>query len=602
MKRVSVLILAIILFFHLLSGPVWAATSSSNGGSTVSSAASGGNSGSGLDDIPILGQILSGVNEVKTSVTSVVDFFQNFDPGKLVDDWIKQSLSDFIQPILAWAEQNTAQYPYLNNTDPQFSWWEILVVLALALMLYALLRIAGQVMRGQRTPEDIIVAFGLLLWLFVSIWATNLMVYARNHITYALLDWMIQQHWLPADLAQSSSQFLVPDLAKAIMANQSAVSAILAFILGGLMMVFFEGIQMIVYGVWELLVIGSPIFVAMTTWASDFTPFVSYLNGLVRTLIATIIIALSWGIQGYVYSSQTDTVLQIICQAIVVLVTVAILWLFWGKFILTEILEMLSRPIQTVKGNVTSSAGSSLQMGGKAASILGALTGNSRLSTMGYKAETAGDALHEHGEEIKVQASRNPTRHNDVFSRIVEKSFTRDQTTGNEETKPGSSGNQGFKTTFKGPFTKPPSTSHSASPTLDAHLDKVEQRLISEESDEFFKPVSMPGGGTFYKYDGPLVEELEEQLAETGVKVHTLDGQLAVDIADVKIAKYLVTQNLRGRTRYWEHNGEFITVDPYGISHQHTSPPKNGLNMGPWRLKKETAKQDSPTVNLDKKE
>ncbi|SPF43520.1 conserved membrane hypothetical protein [Candidatus Desulfosporosinus infrequens] len=610
MKRVGVLILTMILFLNFLGGSVWAATPSISGGSTVSSTTDDGNSGGlSVDDIPILGQILSGVKTVKASVTSVVDFFQNFDPGELVNDWIKKSLSDFISPILAWAEQNTAQYPYMISSDPQFSWWEILVVLALALMLYAMLRIAGQIMKGQRTPEDIVVLFGLLIWLFSSIWVTNLMVYARNHITYAFLHWMIQENWLASDPLQSTAQFLVPDLAKAIMANQSVASAIVAFIIGGLIMIFFELVQMIVYGVWVLLVVGSPIFVTMTTLASDFTPFVSYINGLVRTLIATIVIALSWGLQGYVYSSQTDTVLQIIYQAVVVIMTITILWLFWGKFILTEILEMLSRPVQTVKGNVTSSAGSSLQMGGKAASVLGALTGNSRLSTMGYKAQTAGDVLSDHGEEIKVQASRNPSRHNDVFSRMVEKSFGREQAAVNERPNAGYLGVKGFKTSFKGPFTKPPSMNdNSIADTLDAHLDKAEQRMISEESHSHFQQVSTPGGGTFFKYDGPMADELKEQLEEKGVTVHTFDKKLAVDIVDEKIAKYLVTQNLHGKTPYWENNEKTVTVDPYGITHQHTLPPKNGLNMGPWipkkkkKTKKKKDQQDNPTKDSDVKE
>ena len=613
MKRIGILILTIILFLNFLGGPVWAATPSVEGGSaaSVSTTDSGD---SALDNLPILGQILSGVKAVKTSVTSVVDFFQNFDPGKLIDDWIKQSLSDFISPILRWAEQNTAQYPYITSADPQFSWWETLVVLALALMLYAMMRIAGQIIKGQRTPEDVVVLFGLLIWLFSSIWATNLMVYARNHITYAFLHWMIQENWLASDPLQSTAQFLVPDLAKAIMANQDVVSAIVAFIIGGFIMIFFELVQMIVYGVWVLLVVCSPIFVSMTTLASDFTPFVSYINGLVRTLIATIVIALSWGLQGYVYSSQTDTVLQIIYQAVVVIMTIAILWLFWGKFILTEILEMLSRPVQTVKGNVTSSAGSSLQMGGKAASILGALTGNSKLSTMGYKAQTAGDVLSDHGEEIKVQVSRNPSRHNDVFSRMIEKSFGREQAAADERSNAGHMGVKGFKTTFKGPVTKPPSMNQDSTPhTLDAHLDKVEQRMISEEIHSHFEQVSTPGGGTFFKYDGPMANELKEQLKEKGVTVHTLDKKLAVDIVDEKIAKYLATQNLHGRIPYWENNEKAVTVDPYGVTHQHTLPPKNGLNMGPWipnkekeqikkKKKKKKDQQDSPTKDPNEKD
>ena len=594
MKRLGILLITLMLILNSFGGPVWAAEPASlNGGVTSSLAPANDNTG-------ILDTILSGVKNVKESVSSVVSFFQNFDPGKLINDWIKKSLSDFIRPTLAWAEQNTAQYPYITRADPQFLWWETLVVLALALMLYAMMRIAGQIMKGQRTPGDIIVSFGLMIWLFGSIWATNLMVYGRNHITYAFLHWMIQENWLSSDLLQSTAQFIVPDLAKAIMANQGAVSAIIAFIIGGFIMLLFELVQMLVYGVWMLLVVGSPIFVTMTTLASDFSPFVSYISGLVRTLIATIVIALCWGIQGYVYTSQADTTVQIIYQAVVVIITIAILWFFWGKFILTEILEMLSRPVQTVKGNVTSNAGSSLQMGGKAASILGAMTGNTRLAALGLKAKTAGDVLSDHGEEIKVQASRNPSRHNDVFSRMVEKSFGREQAAADVRHESGHLGVKGFKTTFKGPFTRPPSINDSSAHTLDAHLDKVERRMIPEGVHSQFKQVSTPGGGTFFKYDGPMVDELADQLREKGVKVHTIDNQLAIDIADEKIAKYLVTQNFRGRNPYWEYNEETVTVDPYGITRQHTLPPKNGLNMGPWRPKKD--QQGSPDEDPDEKE
>lgn len=599
MKRVGIILIVLTIFLNSFGGLVWAAEVSNDVPPTTSPTTSTTTPGD-EKETGILDTILTGVKEVKGSVTSVVDFFQNFDPGELINNWIKESLSDFIGPTLAWAEQNTAQYPYITSVDPQFIWWQILVVLSLALMLYAMMRIAGQIMKGQRTPGDIIVLFGLMIWLFSTIWTTNLMVYARNHITYAFLHWMVQENWLSPDALHSTAQFIVPDLAKAIMANQDAVSAIIAVIIGGLIMLALELVQMLVYAVWMLLVVGSPIFVTMTALGSNFTPFVSYLNGLVRTLIATIVIALSWGIQGYVYASQSDTILQIIYQAVVVIITIVILWMFWGKFILTEILGMLSQPIQTVKGNVTSSAGSSLQMGGKAASILGALTGNAGLAAMGYKAKTAGDVLSDHGEEIKVQASRNPSRHNDMFSRMAEKTFGGEQAIANDSPVTSHLGVNGFKTTFKGPFTKPPSMSNdSLEHTIDTHLDKVERRMIPEEVHSHFKQVSTTGGGTFFKYDGPMVGELEDQLLEKGVAVHTIDDQLAVDGMDEKIAKYLVTQNLRDRKPYWENDEEIVTVDPYGITHQHTLPPKNGLNMGPWRQKKD---QQSGPVEDPKKE
>ncbi|MCB8818615.1 hypothetical protein [Desulfosporosinus shakirovi] len=598
MKRVGILLIVLIIFLNSFGGLVWATELSDNVTPTPPPTTAATTTG-GDEDTGILDTILTGVKEVKTSVMSVVDFFQNFDPGDLINNWIKESLSDFISPTLAWSEQNTAQYPYITSADPQFVWWQILVVLSLSLMLYAMMRMAGQIMKGQRTPGDIIVLFGLMTWLFSTIWATNLMVYARNHITYALLHWMVQENWLAPDALHSTAQFIVPDLAKAIMANQDAVSAIIAVIIGGLIMLALELVQMLVYAVWMLLVVCSPIFVAMTALGSNFTPFMSYINGLVRTLIVTIAMTLSWGIQGYVYASQSDTILQIICQAVVVMITIVVLWMFWGKFILTEILGMLSQPIQTVKGNVTSNVGSSLQMGGKAASILGAMTGNSRLAAMGYKAKTAGDVLSDDGEEIKVQASRT-LRHNDMFSRMTEKTFGREQSASNDRPV-SSSGVKGFKTTFKGAFTKPPSMPNDSSEyTMDAHLDKVERRMISEEAHGYFNQVATPGGGTFFKYNGPMADELKEQLEEKGIAVHTLDNQLAVDIVNEKIAKYLVTQNLPQRRPYWENEKEFVTVDAYGITHQHTRRPENGLNMGRWKPKKD--QKDRPTEEAKKED
>lgn len=596
MKRVSVLILTLLLFLNVLGGPVWAAETSPGGSSSVASASSGG---SLISDMPILGKIYDGVQAVKTSVSSVVDFFQNFDPGKIINDWIKQTLSDFLRPIVSWAEQNTAQYSYVNKTDPSFTWWELLVVFALAFMLYATLRMAGQVMKGQRTAGDILISFGLILWLFLSIWVTNLMVYARNHIAYILLHWMVGQNWLASDTLQSTAQFIVPDLAKAIMANQDALSAILAFILGGLVMLVFEFVQALVYGIWFLLVIGSPFFIMMTALASDFTPFVSYISGLVRTLIASIVITVSWGLQGYIYQNQTDTVLQIILQALVVVISVIVLWTFWWKFIETEILGMLSRPMQTVKGHVTSNAGSKLQTVGKAASILGAMTGNSKLATAGHKAKTAGEVISDHGEEIKLQSSRAPARHHDVFSRMTEKHFSQEPSISRGDS--ASNQNKVFKTTFKGPFTKPPAMNggtHQPAGSLDSHIDRIEQRIIPGDVHEHFKEVSMPGGGTFFKFKGPLGDEISAQLKEKGVPVHTHDGSWAVDAPHEQIAKYVVTQTFRGRKRYWVQKDydtndpetpreTYITVDEFGITHVLTEPPEFGLNMGPWQKKKE---------------
>lgn len=592
MKRIASLLMAVIIFLHILGGPVWAAYPSSGAQANVTASAPQS------QDTGFLNQIWNGVQEVKNSVTSVVDFFRNFDPGQIINDWIKKSLTDFLRPTLTWAEKNTAQYPYLTHTDPQFTWWETLVVLALGLMLFAALRMAGQVMKGQRTSGDIVIVFGLFIWLFLSVWITNLLVYARNHITYAFMDWMIKQHWLTTDALQSTAQFIVPDLAKAIMANQDAVSAILAFILGGFIMFLFELFQFFVYGSWVLLVVGTPVFTTMTTWGSDFTPFMSLISGLVRTLIASIVIAISWGIQGYVYTSQTDTTLQIILQAVVVVITVLVLWMFWGKFIVTEIFGMLSQPVQTVKGNLTSKAGSSMQTAGKAASILGALTGNPALAAMGLKAKTAGDVLSEEGEKIKVQASRPPARHHDFFSRMVENSFGRENAAGAER----STGDFGsLKTTFKGPFTKPPSLHVEPSGhSIDSHLDHFEERLIPEEVGQYFKPVSTPGGGTFFKYDGPMADELAEQLREKGVPVHEIDNSVAVDLPHEKIAKRLAARNLRGRTLYWEKDGLFITVDAYGVTSQHVNPPRNGINMGPWKLKK--GELETPDVDSEDKE
>jgi len=614
MKRVSVLILTLLIFLNVLGGPVWAAESISGGGTSATSSTSGGNS---IGDIPILGQIYDGVKDVKTSVSSVVEFFQNFDPGKIINDWIKQTLSDFLSPIVSWAEQNTAQYSYVNKTDPSFTWWVLLVILALAFILYATLRMAGQVMVGKRTAGDILISFGLIIWLFLSIWVTNLMVYARNHLTYILLHWMVSQNWLESDAFQSTAQFIVPDLAKAIMANQDALSAILAFILGGLILLVFEFAQALVYGIWLLLVIGSPFFTMMTALASDFTPFVSYINGLVRTLIASIIIALSWGIQGYVYQSQTDTVIQILLQALVVIISVVVLWMFWWKFIETEILGMLSRPMQTVKGHVTSNTGSTLQTAGKAASILGAVTGNSKLAMMGLKTKTAGDVISEQGEDIELQSSRAPTRHNDIFSRIADKTFRQEPSMA-KRTSAASPASQtvGFKTTFKGPFTKPPVMSGDSNPSaksLDSHLDRIDQRIISEAIHEEFQETSMPGGGTFFKYDGPMGDEIADQLREKGVKLHTIGDRWAVDIPNEKIAKYITTQTLRGRERYWVHTEKgsdnddetetkkdsFITVDDYGITHVSTQSPPNGLNMGPWQKKKMHKKETSGDESSD---
>ncbi|AFM40464.1 hypothetical protein Desaci_1447 [Desulfosporosinus acidiphilus SJ4] len=595
MKRISVLILTLLILFNVLGGPVWAAETIPSGASSTTSSSSGG---SFIGDLPILGQIYNGVNDVKTSVSSVVDFFQNFDPGKIINDWMKQTLSDFLRPIVSWAEQNAAEYSYVNKDDPSFTWWELLVILALALMLYATLRMAGQVMAGKRPAGDVLISFGLILWVFLSIWVTNLMVYARNHITYILLDWMVGQHWLSPDALQTTAQFIVPDLSKAIMANQDAVSAILAFLLGGLIILAFEFVQALVYGVWLLLVIGSPFFTMMTTLASDFAPFMSYISGLVRTLIASIIMTVSWGLQGYIYQSQTDTVLQVILQAIVVAISVIVLWTFWWKFIETEILGMLSRPVQTVKGQAASSAGSKLQTAGKAASILGAITGSSKLATAGHKMQTAGDVITEQGESIKLQTSRSPVRHHDLLSRVTENHF-RQESASNDSTSASNQRN-GFKTTFKGPFTKPPvmdgSTKSPGSPdqSLDSRLDRIEQRIIPEDVHEHFQEVSMPGGGTFYKYEGPMSEDIAEQLKEKGVPVHSFDDSWAVDTPHEKLAKYTVSQTLRGRKRYWVHRdndtgdpeakGEnYITVDDYGISHVATKPPKFGLNMGIWR-------------------
>ncbi|WP_088186405.1 hypothetical protein [Desulfosporosinus sp. FKA] len=611
MKRISVLILTLLLLINGFGGPVWAAETIPSGASSTTSSSSGGTS---FGDIPILGQIYNGVNDVKSSVSSVVDFFQNFDPGKIINDWMKQTLSDFLRPIVSWAEQNAAEYPYVNKDDPSFTWWEILVVLALAFMLYATMRMAGQVMAGKRTAGDILISFGLILWVFLSIWATNLMVYARNHVTYILLDWMVGQHWLSPDALQSTAQFIVPDLSKAIMANQDAVSAILAFILGGLIILVFEFVQGLVYGIWLLLVIGSPFFTMMTALASDFTPFMSYISGLVRTLIASIVITVSWGLQGYIYQSQTDTVLQVILQALVVIVSVIVLWTFWWKFIETEILGMLSRPVQTVKGQVTSSAGSKLQTAGKAASILGAVTGSSKVATAGHKMQTAGDVISDQGEAIKLQASRSPTRHNDVLSRMVEKNFRQERATADELSATNPTPNNGFKTTFRGPFTKPPAmkdtdSHHRLGDAIDAYLDKTEQRIIPEAVHNYFKTISTPGGGTFFQYDGPLKDEIAQQLEEQGVKLHTIDDQWAVDLPNEKIAKYVAAQTLKGRPCYWVHNekdddtGEvkdnFITVDDYGITRVSIKAPENGIDMGPWQQEKEKKKKSEDDGKSD---
>jgi hypothetical protein len=609
MKRVSLLIVTILLWLNFLGGPVWAATSSTAGGSTTVTTSTAGSSWA--DNIPILGQILSGVNDIKTSVGSVVSFFTNFDPGKIINDWIKQSISDFLRPILSWAEQNAAKYSYFTSTDPAFGLWQFLVVLSLALMLYATLRLAGQVMEGKRTAGDILIALGLILWLFLSVWATNLMVYVRNHLTYHLLQWIIQQGWLSSDTLQSTAQFIIPDLSKTILANQDAVSAILAFILGGSIMALFEAMQGIVYGVWQLLIIASPIFTVMTALAADFSPFTSYLGGLARTLLASMVITMSWGIQGYVYLSQTDTILQIIFQAMVVVITCVVLWMFWLKYIETEILGMLTHPLQTVKGHVTAAAGQTLQTAGRAAGILGAVTGNSTLAAMGHKTQTAGDVIAEEGEQIKVQASHPPRHHHDILSRMVERNFQQPQTTGNATSGMAENSNMTLKTTFKKPFTKPPSLGGAAKPSdspsgniVDSMLDHIEQKILPDDGHEFFSEVSMPGGGTFFRYDGPMADDIADQLQENGVKTYAMDDHWAVDLPDEKIAKYVVLQNLSGRQRYWvyketdpvtkKEREAFVTVDPYGVTHFKDKEPDDGVNMGPWQKpKKDDDKQKS---------
>ncbi|WP_434510062.1 hypothetical protein [Desulfitobacterium sp. AusDCA] len=590
MKKALIILLLILLSLQCFSGPVWAAEAYPAAISSSTVAALG------------LPDIMGAINEVKTSIGSVVDFFTHFDPGKMVNDWIQKSLGDLLKPLISWSEKNSAQYPYVETTDPQFTWWTFLAFFGLIVFMFAGLRQIKQIMNGERPIRDFAIFFGLMAGMFASIWLTNRMVHLRNQFAYVFMTWMTDMKWLVMDPVQSSTEFIIPDLAKSIIwVNQDAVSSILSFMLGGLVMLIYELLQMFVYGTWLLLVVGSPFFLAATAWSDNYSPLISYLNGLVRTLITSILIIFGWGIQAYVYTNVMDTSIQIIIQAVSVVISILFIYMFWGKFIIVEVFGMLYHPVQTIRGNVTSKMGSGLKISGKLAGLTGLVTGHPGMASVGNQMEKMGEMAESQGEKIKMQAAgRGQVRYQDEFSRIFQRSV---DTGGRQAAASSSSQPIPSKFTVSKPnqVVTPSQSLHSFSATL----DQAKDHFIPKPVHDLFVNTSTPGGGHFFKYTGPEEEQIAKQLKDKKIPIQKIDGHIAVDRIHGDVAKQIVAQTLKGRQHYWidpardedgnRKEANVVTVNKLGITRHQSAPPTNGINMGAW-MKNKTApnKEDVP--------